>query len=348
MIRAMATTPPARSASHHRLTRLVARGLRQRCGVGGKAHLLVAVSGGADSVAMLRALAALAPRRRWALKLSVGHVQHHLRELEAEADAEFVEALAREMELPCERVDLDATTAVGGNIEAWARRERYAALQRLAEHCGAEHVVTAHHADDQLETLLLRMVRGTGVRGLRGIAWRRRLGDRLMLVRPMLGADRADVLDFLNTIGQPWREDHTNADVTRDRARLRHEVIPVLRDVRGDAARKAVHLSEHARDVHRLVQSEIENQCERLIDASDDGWWLPRDEARRLPRAALTGLLGKLLHEAGIPGGRLTRRTVGAIVRAVRDRAGGERRFELTRSVRVVVLREIVRIYRRS
>lgn len=340
----LAGPPPA----HHRLTRAVARGLRRRCGVEAGDRLLVAVSGGADSVALLRALAALAPRRRWRLELAVGHVHHHLRDEAADGDARFVETLAGELGLSYHRADLDPSAATGpGNVEAWARRSRYAALGELAGACGAGWVVTAHQADDQLETLLLRLVRGTHVRGLRGIAWRARLGSSgVRVIRPMLGVNRADVVDFLRSTGQPWREDHTNADVSRRRARLRRDVVPVLRELRGDAAAMAVRLSEHACDVQRLIDREVRRQRERLVRFDGDGGHasLPRDEARHLPRVALTGLLRELLREAGVPGDRLTRAALAPIVRAVRDRKGGERRFDLAGGARVVVSAGTIRV----
>jgi tRNA(Ile)-lysidine synthase len=92
-------------------------------------------------------------------------------------------------------------------------------------------------------------MRGTGVAGLRGIAWQRALDDGTTLVRPMLGATHADALDFLRQIDQPWQEDHTNADVTRTRARLRRDVLPVLRELRPSAARKAVELGDTMRHI---------------------------------------------------------------------------------------------------
>lgn len=343
----------------------MARDLRQRCGIAGGEHLLVAVSGGADSVALLRALAVLAPRRRWGLTLTVGHVQHHLRGDAAEADATFVARLAEQLQLPYHRADLTPPPS-GANVEAWARRQRYAALKEMAPACGATHVVTAHQADDQLETLLMRLLRGTAVTGLRGIAWRRsfmfqvsssRFVDigtasdeleqgtsNLKLIRPMLGVTRAEVLDFLHALGQSWREDHTNADLTRDRARLRHEVTPVLRAMRADAPRKATRLADHAREVHGLVRREIERQYEQLVRMEGGALAMDRAAVRRLPRVVVDGLLRRVLGEVGVPRDRLTRRGVTPIVRAVRDAAGGERRFALARGARVVVTAAVVRV----
>ncbi len=257
-------TSPGKVA-YHPLMRRLTHGLRQRCGVREGDTLLVAVSGGADSVALLRGLRLLAPRRRWRLTLHVGHVQHHLRPPEeAETDAAFVEALAGELSLPFHRRDI---TVPAGNVEAQARRLRYAALTGMARDAGASFIATAHHADDHLETILMRLLRGTTARGLRGIAWRRAVkaespasapaerghasdtaAVNLALIRPMLAATHAEAIDFLRVLNQAWREDATNADASRTRARLRHAVLPVLHELRPSVARKVLELSDSLRE----------------------------------------------------------------------------------------------------
>ena len=253
---------------YHPLVRRVAEGLRRRCGVRQGADVLVAVSGGADSVALLRAMALLAPRRGWRLRLEVAHVQHHLRGEDAEADAAFVRDLAAGLGLPYHRRDL-SWHGQRGNVEDNARRMRYAALLEIAVACsedsasageggGARFVATAHHADDQLETLLLRLVRGTGLRGLRGIAWRRELGSEgVMLIRPMLAATREQAVDFLRAMAQPWREDASNQDTQRARARLRREVLPVLRDMRPGVATRAVRLADRVRAAVEALEPQM-------------------------------------------------------------------------------------------
>ena len=339
--------------SHHHFVRAVAVGLRRCCGVSPGGRLIVAVSGGADSVALLRALAALAPRRRWRLELAVGHVQHHLRGELAERDASFVENLAARMDLAFLRADLTWRDAGGarlrGNTEAQARQMRYEALATMAQTFDAQYVATAHHGDDQLETLLMRVLRGSGVAGLRGIAWRRRLAGTdeasgPMLIRPMLRTTRREATDFLDQIAQPWREDHTNLDRARLRARLRQEVLPVLRSVQPDAAHKAVSLADHARQVHALVRTEVERHYEHVMCDGDGVRELDRGEAKLLPRIVLTGLLRRLLREAGVPGDRLGRRAMDPIVRAVRDRHGAQRVYELAGGVKLIITRETVTV----
>lgn len=239
------------TASYLPLVRALSQGLRQRGGVREGDHLLVACSGGADSVALLRALHLLHDRRKWNLSLTVAHIQHHLRPpVTAEGDAAFVAELAEQLKLPCHRRDITPGNDAG-NVEANARDQRYAALAEIAQEVGAGFVATGHHADDQLETLLMAILRGTTVKGLRGIAWQRPLGEAssggITLVRPMLGATHDDAIALLHYLEQPWREDATNLDRSRTRARLRHEVLPVLRELRPSVARKAVELGDALR-----------------------------------------------------------------------------------------------------
>ncbi len=317
-------------------------------------RLIVATSGGSDSVALLRVLAALAPRRTWRLNVArVGHVQHHLRNPEqAEGDADFVAKLADQLELPYLRADLDPPVGPV-NREAWARRARYGALARMAQAFDAQAILTAHHADDQLETLLMRMLRGASVEGLAGIAWRRRLsrdeaapeeanGVRPLLLRPMLAVDRAGVREFLADIGQPWREDHTNQDITRLRARLRRNVLPLLQEIRMDAPARAVALGDHLRQMAHVLEEAIARAADR-VTLADGQKVIDRAEARLMHGIVLIGLLRRLLTEAGIGRDRLGGRTLNPIVRAVRDTRGGERTFDLG-GAKVLVTRDVVMI----
>jgi tRNA(Ile)-lysidine synthase len=199
-----------------------------------EAGLVVAVSGGPDSVALLRALAAGGSR---GTGLVVAHLNHQLRGADSDADETFVRELRAELaaagslglRLCVGRCDVGAAARRdGGNVEAVARRERYRWLTEVARREGAAWVATGHTADDQAETVLLRLLRGAGVQGLRGIAPRRPLDQGVSLVRPLLGTTRAQVLAFLHGLGQHYREDASNRDVRRTRNRIRHELLPML------------------------------------------------------------------------------------------------------------------------
>ena len=332
--------------AHHPFVKVVAEALRRRCGVKKGDRLVVAVSGGADSVALLLALSDVAPRRTWRLELSVAHVQHHLREAQddAEQDAEFVTQLAKRLNLVFMRADLDLSEC-RGNLEAQARRHRYAALGNMAAQFGAEHVVVAHHADDQMETVLMRLLRGASVKGLSGMAWRRRLApDSLVtLLRPMLAVDRAAVLGLLQDMGQTWREDRTNTDMTRVRARLRQQVLPVLHAIRADAPQQAVRLGEHLRQVARWFDQTIDKAAKDIVSRGRDTT-LDRTAARQLPRVVLGAVLRRLLMAAGCRGDKLGHRAMGPLLTAIRDRQGGQRHFKLGTRSHVVVKRDVVLI----
>jgi len=179
---------------------------------------LVAVSGGPDSVALLWALEALAGELR--LRLSVVHVDHGLRPDSAD-DAAFVAALARSRGLP---VAVEGVTiAPGGSLEARAREARYAALLRHATRLGADRVALGHTADDQAETVLMRLLEGAGPRGLAGIP-----PLRGVFIRPLIETRRSEVLGALTVAGLAWREDPSNRDLKFLRNRIRHELLPFL------------------------------------------------------------------------------------------------------------------------
>ncbi len=333
---------------HHPVVKALATALRKHCHVQPGEHLLVAVSGGADSVALLRALHLLAPARPWHLQLTVAHIQHHLRPAkQAQGDARFVQRLAEKLALPFVRADLNPATWQG-NVEAAARKARYHALIHLAQQVGSTHIVTAHHADDQLETLLMRLIRGTSIHGLRGIAWRRTLHNSLPekpttmhLLRPLLELDHAQLIAFLRTLKQRWREDATNRDTTRWRARLRADVLPVLRELRPDAARHSTHLTDHLRQVHQLTQ-QVCQQALTHVTRQPMQATFTRDQARTWPKLVLTHVVRQCLLQLGVSDDTLGRRTLTPLVTAIRDRTGGRRHFAFQQQVNATVTRDQV------
>jgi tRNA(Ile)-lysidine synthase len=195
----------------------------------GDVTVVVAVSGGCDSVALLRAMQAV--RTDGAGRICVAHLNHRLR-AEADEDEQFVLDLCRRLGVTCEvgRVDVEQLAAESGDgIEAAARQARYDFLEHVAGRLGARFLATAHTADDQAETILHRIVRGTGVRGLSGMARIRPLGHAT-LIRPLLGVRRAQLQAYLDAVGQSYRNDSSNADLRFTRNRIRHELMPQLRD----------------------------------------------------------------------------------------------------------------------
>lgn len=308
--------------AYHPFMRALAAGLR-RCGVAEGEHWLLAVSGGGDSTALLHAAAQLAGRRSWRLRLTVGHVQHGVRAA-ADVDADFVAAAAARLGLPFLRRDLPASARRGGNLEERLRQGRYAALGAMACEAGALGVVSAHHADDQLETMLLRLARGSGPEGLCAMPWRRPLDEGappLALLRPLLGATRAQAQDFLRRIGEPWRHDESNDDPTRARARLRQRVLPELEALHPGAALRAAATAEALRD--------------RLEAAPPSSAPLSRAEARTLAPHLLRRRIAAWLRASGgpdIPPALLSQVSV-----ASSDGSGRRRSFDLPGGGRLVV-----------
>jgi tRNA(Ile)-lysidine synthase len=197
--------------------------------------LVVAVSGGPDSVALLRAL--LSVRRDRPTPLVLAHLNHQLRGAESETDEAFVVALHAQLTrsgdsalfLVRHHLDIAALAArQRENLEAVARRERYRWLADVARSHGLTHIATGHTADDQAETVLHRLLRGTGLEGLRGIAFRRELSPGAEIVRPLLHVTREQVLAYLREVGQAFRHDASNDDPRYTRNRLRHELLPLL------------------------------------------------------------------------------------------------------------------------
>lgn len=192
--------------------------------------LVVAVSGGPDSVALFRAVVAVRPDP--AIPLVLAHLNHQLRGTESDDDERFVRHLAASVPgvtLACDRLAVGPIAAAErGNLEAVARRERYRWLAGVARAHGLRFVTTGHTANDQAETVLHRLLRGTGLDGLRGIAFRRPLDDGVEAVRPLLPLTRAEVLDYLARLNQPARHDASNDDRRHLRNRIRHELLPLL------------------------------------------------------------------------------------------------------------------------
>ncbi len=187
-------------------------------------RVCVAVSGGADSVALLLLL--LEQRERLGIVLSVAHFNHRLRGRAADADEKFVARLAAAHDLPfhLRRADVAAEAKrARGNVEETARRLRYEFFEELVRDGAVQAVAVAHTTDDQAETVLGHILRGTGLAGLGGI---HPAVDHVF--RPLLGVRRGQLRAYLKKRKQPWREDVTNLDLTRMRARIRRRLLPLL------------------------------------------------------------------------------------------------------------------------
>ncbi len=240
-------------------------------------RVCVAVSGGADSVALLRALHAAngAPREALGVGLSAVHVQHHLRGAEAEIDLEFVQDLCQTLAVPLhvEHVDVREQVArTGETTEEAARSLRYGVFHRLIASGEADVVVTGHTLEDQAETVLMKLLRGAWTAGLGGIfpcldvpSTANGPGRKGWIVRPLLETHRSEVEAYLGELGQSWREDSSNTDPAFTRNRLRHTILPLLREENPGLDQTLGQLAAVARDEEAHWQAEMARLLPQLL-----------------------------------------------------------------------------------
>lgn len=237
--------------------------------------VVLAVSGGLDSVVLLDALAELAGRSGRAYRLTVAHLDHRLRDDSGE-DAAFVADLARRYDLPCEveAVDVAVEAArLGEGVEHAARTARYEFLGRVAAGCLADAIAMGHHAADQVETVLFRLFRGTALRGLAGMAQARPIDGpgSPRLIRPLLEFPRAALESHARSRELTWREDPSNASIDHSRNVIRHELLPLVREHLNPAADEAVRrLASRAGQVERFVKAEARDWLDRSISLRAD------------------------------------------------------------------------------
>lgn len=258
----------------------------------------MAVSGGADSTAMLLALAALAPRL--SLSLTVATLDHGLRK-ESQDEVKWVEELCHSLGLPCRlgRVNVDA--GAGLSIENEARKSRYAFLEAMAGELGANLIATAHHQQDQVETLLWRWITGASQAARLGIPVKRGGAGRggTVIIRPMLGCSRGEIEDYLSFLKVIPRVDESNQNLNFLRNRLRLEVLPMLREINPRLDQTLIRQGEELRVHHEMIQEICAERLKSLTLNLDSGSFsLPVsficDEAEALRIPLLRGILERL------------------------------------------------------
>lgn len=235
--------------------------------IGASDIIYIALSGGADSVALLRAMLALGYKER----LRALHMNFQLRGEESQEDEAFVRQLCQEQAIPLlvERRDTSSyAKAHGISIEMAARDLRYAwfASVRAQEADPMRtKILVAHHADDQLETFFLNLSMGTGIRGLRGMRYHR---PEQGIIRPLLDCPRTLILGYLQALGQTWREDSSNADISYKRNRIRHQLLPLLEELNPSFRSVLGRTMEHLRSTEVLYLELIAQYRERLMKGS--------------------------------------------------------------------------------
>jgi tRNA(Ile)-lysidine synthase len=251
--------------------------------------VLVGVSGGPDSVALLRALHSIYTEMPRPLgKLVVGHVNHGLRGPSSDRDQVFVESLAGELGLQAITARLDSSQwreAATDGLEAAARSARHAALAQMAHDTGSRYLALGHTIDDQVETVLFRIFRGTGIAGVSGIPAVRTAAAGLSIVRPLLQVRRADVVKFLEEIAQATCEDETNFDRAFSRNWLRHELLPLVRGKFPGVDQSVLQLAQIAGQYQVFATAAAAELVERaVIECGPNRLTLRREVLSQSPR----------------------------------------------------------------
>lgn len=242
--------------------------------------MLVGLSGGADSMALCSVLLVL--RSRGQVMLEAVHVNHGLRGQAADEDEAFVTDFCGKQNIPCSVYHLTPPANPG---EGWAREARYAAFRKAMEQSSADALVLAHHREDQAETLLMHLMRGTGLDGLCGMRQQSQMNGMTVL-RPLLHVSKAEMMDALQKAGQPWREDTSNATDAYLRNRVRHQVMPLLETL-------APGIAERMGQTAELLQwdSDALNMLAQEQMPTDLGTYLPLSLLQKQMPAVRTRML---------------------------------------------------------
>lgn len=281
-----------------RIEPVLRRALRGSCRVPRGAKLLVAISGGADSTALLLGLHRL--RDEFGLELAAAHLHHGLRGAAADADLAFVRSLCARLDVPLSWARWNTRERMrrrGWSGHEGLRRLRREFLEHAARKAGAAAIATGHHAQDQLETVLMRLLRGAGLSGIGGMSARRGAW-----IRPLLAASRDQIEADLRGAGESWREDVSNRDARYLRGRIRGIVLPALLEAAaggrdpGPLSRRVAHGLLEVRSARRLIERQAERRLKELLKEPGDpgaepGLWLDRRALRACPSALRRAVL---------------------------------------------------------
>jgi tRNA(Ile)-lysidine synthase len=289
-------------------------------------RILLAVSGGADSIALLHVMFRLRRKGIVADDLLCAHLHHGLRGGASDGDEAFVVEQAKELGLPIVARSLDVQRHACENrlsTETAARQLRLASLVEIARQEGCSSVALGHQMNDNAETVLQRLERGTGIRGLGGIRPSRLAGEGLAFVRPLLCCSRQEIVQYLRGRNLSWREDHTNADCTYTRNRIRHRLLPLLQEAsEGSLMEELAGLSGSAARLHDKIAWEASTAIERHARLSGSRATIHAKALAALPEAVAVEVLRQLLTRMGLGERDLTRRHYRGVVElARRDQA---------------------------
>ncbi len=316
-------------ASHmpEQLEETVAEFIRQHGLFAGAGRILLAVSGGADSTALLHILAALKAQGRIKPELVCAHINHQLRGSASDADERFVIEQASRLGLPAvaRAVDVRAyAQAHKLSLETAARQLRRANLREIARAQKCTWICTGHQKNDNAETVLHRLWRGTGFRGLAGIRPARRFGD-LWLASPLLCATRREIVQYLEAHALPWQEDQTNVDVVYTRNYIRHQLLPFLqREAQADVIEELSALAASAGKLYDRVEREAEEAWPRLVEPAAGKIAIHASGLAALPEIVAVELIRRAVADLSAGESELAEAHYRAILALARKNAGGK------------------------
>lgn len=284
--------------------------------------VVVGVSGGADSVALVHLLHEIATQNSHPGTLVVAHYNHRLRGDESERDEAFVCELAARLKIECmveraipikragpSQVDGETVAAresfFSESEETW-RDQRYAFLSRVANRVGARYVALAHHSDDRLETIMHHLLRGTGISGLASLKPFRNLGEEVVMARPLLHADRATIREYLAQSGLLFREDQSNFNNRFTRNRIRNQLLPFLSELGFVQHRAALlRLADQAHEMDEWLDRLVDEVYDQIVSPQGDGASLCCGRMNELARPVQRHLLARLWYRKGWPMGAM-------------------------------------------
>ena len=252
-------------------------------------QIIIAVSGGKDSMTLLYSMCRIADGLN--LKINAVHINHHLRD-NSNNDQIFVEKFCKQLKINFTLDHLNPATKLKGECpEAWDRNHRYASLERIRKEIGADWIFTAHHGNDQIETILFHLSQGTGISGLRGIH-----DNQGHILRPMLCFSRSDIDQYAAEMNIPWVDDSSNLDESIPRNNLRHNVIKPWERSNPDLVSAFHEISKHAKDANEALQFAANLLIPDIIKQKNDNLFsLDEEQLRAIPPLLRTILLRELI-----------------------------------------------------
>lgn len=288
----------------------------------GAEGIVLAVSGGADSIALLHAMHVLACDNVIKAKLICAHVNHQLRGVQSDGDQAFVIGQATKLDIPVEveTVDVeDYATAQRLSLETAGRELRLSCLAKVARSHGCRWIATGHQKNDNAETLIQRLSRGTGFRGLAGIRPQRPWTGELRLASPLLDCTRDEVAAYLRTRDITWREDRSNADCVHRRNFIRHRLLPTLQNQSNDCLLETLSsLATSAEQLYRQTARCAEEAASQSVTSIGEEALIDAAALAKLPRIVAVELIRQQLVELNCGERRLTRRHYESILRLAR------------------------------